>query len=69
MTTPVSPDELPDDLEAARKAAEGYLDTLTHLTRHQLPRPMQAWIRDQIAHIEYDPLVLSQAAATFGPLT
>ena len=64
-----SPDELPDDLEAARKAADDYLDTLTHLLGHQLPKPMQAWIQTQIAHIEYDPLVLSQADVTFGPLT
>ena len=69
MTTPVSPDELPDDLEAARKAADDYLDTLTHLSRHQLPQPMRSWIAGQIVNTEDGELTLTHAAATFGPLT
>ena len=69
MTTPVSPDELPDDLEAARKAADDYLDTLAHLSRHQLPKPMLAWLAGQIAVTEHGERTLTHAVATFGPLT
>ena len=69
MTTPVSPDELPDDLEAARKAADDYLDTLHHLSRHQLPKPMQTWIGSRIDHSRDDERVLRNAATTFGTLT
>ena len=68
MSAP-SPDELPDDLEAARKAADDYLDTLTHLSRHQLPKPMQSWLTEQIGATEDGELALTHAAATFGPLT
>ena len=69
MTEPVSPDELPDDLEAARKAADDYLDTLTHLSRHRLPKPIQAWIGNRIYYSQDDARVLRNAATTFGPLT
>jgi len=69
MTTPVSSDELPDDLEAARKAADDYLDTLHYLSRHQLPSPMLAWIGSRIDHSRDDERVLRNAATTFGPLT
>ena len=68
MATP-SPDELPDDLEAARKAADDYLDTLTHLLGHQLPKPMQAWLTEQIGAAEDGERALKHAAVTFGPLT
>ena len=69
MTTPVSPDELPDDLEAARKAADDYLDTLHYLSRHQLPKPMLGWLAGQIAVTEHGERTLTHAATTFGPLT
>ena len=64
-----SPDEMSDDLEAARKAADDYMDALVHLSRHKLPYPMLAWVGSRIDHNRDDERVLRNAATTFGSLT
>lgn len=68
MTTP-NPDELPDDIAAAIKAADDYADTLNQLKRHDLPKPMLAWLGSRLDQANDDTHTLRNAARTLGNLT
>lgn len=64
MTT--NPEHLPDDFAAAIKAADDYTDALDYLQGHRLTLPMRGWIRQRLEDLESDPVMLRNAARTFG---